>query len=227
MASAYVAGGKNDKNEFTGLVMGQLGTITETKEAEAIVAEGETAEATKPNYKNSHETTPIAKETGLFGYKEGAQSFGFRSDGTAFIGPSGGGRINFDGNGGVIYSGNFDGFKTDSTGKVSIDAGTQGTFFNLTDGQLITSSGLFRGDLAVHGGDLAGWQLDWSGLYRMREYQVENATVYYHAGLNSDTFVPTLTSNATFGHTVKNGAYYTTITGAPSIASKATTWRIP
>jgi hypothetical protein len=124
MASAYVAGGKNDKNEFTGLVMGQLGTITETKETVATVAEGETTEATKPNYKNSHETTPIAKETGLFGYKEGAQSFGFRSDGTAFIGPSGGGRINFDGNGGVIYSGNFDGFEFDEDGAVFVDTGT-------------------------------------------------------------------------------------------------------
>jgi hypothetical protein len=146
MASAYVAGGKNDENEFTGLVMGELGTIAPTEDADG-----------NSIYENSHQTAPSPKETGLFGYKEGAQSFGFRSDGTAFIGPSGGGRINFDGNGGVIYSGNFDGFKTDSTGKVSIDAGTQGTFFNLTDGQLITSSGLFRGDLAVHGGNLAGW----------------------------------------------------------------------
>lgn len=227
MASAYVAGGKNDKNEFTGLVMGQLGTITETKETVATAAEGETTEATKPNYKNSHETTPIAKETGLFGYKEGAQSFGFRSDGTAFIGPSGGGRINFDGNGGLIYSGNFDGFKTDDKGQVSIDAGTQGTFLNLVDGQLITSSGIFRGDLAVHSGDLAGWQLDWSGLYRIREQQVDNATIYYHAGLNSDTFVPTLSDRATFGYIVKDGAYYTTITGAPFRTSKASTWRIP
>jgi hypothetical protein len=34
---------------------------------------------------------------GLYGFHNGAQSFGFNVDGTAFIGRSGGGRIAFDG----------------------------------------------------------------------------------------------------------------------------------
>jgi hypothetical protein len=34
---------------------------------------------------------------GLYGYHEGAQSFGFKADGTAFIGKAGGGRIEFNG----------------------------------------------------------------------------------------------------------------------------------
>jgi hypothetical protein len=97
----------------------------------------------------------------------------------------------------------------------------------LADGQLITSSGIFRGDLAVNNGNLAGWQLDWSGLYRVREQEAGDNTVYYHAGLNSDTFVPTLLTNATFGYTIKSGAYYATITGAPWNMSNTTKWRIP
>ena len=47
--------------------------------------------------------------TGLFGYDHGKASYGFREDGTAFIGKSGSGRINFNGNEGLIYSDNFNG----------------------------------------------------------------------------------------------------------------------
>lgn len=222
MASSYVAGGKDDENIFTGVIIGELGTINPPEAAP--VAEGEEPPAFSYIPRN---TSPTPSETGIFGYQKGVQSFGFRSDGTVFIGPSGSGRINFDGNGGVIYSSNFDGFKTDDKGQVSIDAGTQGTFLNLADGQLITSSGIFRGDLAVNNGNLAGWQLDWSGLYRVREQEAGDNTVYYHAGLNSDTFVPTLLTNATFRYTIKSGAYYATITGAPWNMSNATKWRIP
>ena len=229
MASAYVAGGKNEENKFTGLVMGELGTITETKDTEATVAEGE-AEAIKPNYKNSHETAPTAKETGLFGYKEGAQSFGFRADGTAFIGPSGGGRINFDGNGGVIYSGNFDGFEFNTDGSVIVDVGTQGTYFSLQDGKLITSEGMFRGALGVEEGNLAGWKLDWSGLYKKREYETEledgtTAYQYYVAGINSNTSVPIVDADKVFSYSL--GTYYASITGATLGLKAATSWRIP
>ena len=44
---------------------------------------------------------------GLFGFHEGKQSFGFRANGTAFLGKSGGGRIEFDGNQGWIQSANY------------------------------------------------------------------------------------------------------------------------
>ena len=45
--------------------------------------------------------------TGLYGFCNGAQSFGFRIDGTAFIGPAGAGQISFDGTKGIIQSGNY------------------------------------------------------------------------------------------------------------------------
>jgi len=45
---------------------------------------------------------------GLYGFSKGEQSFGFKTDGTAFIGKSGGGRIEFDGNYGTIKSASYD-----------------------------------------------------------------------------------------------------------------------
>ena len=51
--------------------------------------------------------TDTATETGLYGYHQGGQSFGFLTTGTAFIGKSGWGRINFDGEKGEIYSASY------------------------------------------------------------------------------------------------------------------------
>ena len=48
--------------------------------------------------------TDITKTTGVYGFNAGAMSFAFKDDGTAFIGKSGQGRIEFDGNNGVIKS---------------------------------------------------------------------------------------------------------------------------
>lgn len=47
------------------------------------------------------------KETGLFGFKQGAETFGFKSDGTAFIGAPTGARIEFDGTNGFIQNADF------------------------------------------------------------------------------------------------------------------------
>lgn len=44
---------------------------------------------------------------GIYGFNDGAQSFGFNVDGTGFIGKSGRGRILFDGNEGVIQSSSY------------------------------------------------------------------------------------------------------------------------
>lgn len=44
---------------------------------------------------------------GIYGFNDGAQSFGFNVDGTGFIGKSGRGRILFDGNEGVIQSASY------------------------------------------------------------------------------------------------------------------------
>ena len=70
------AGRKNSNNQFEGVLMGDVG---------GTVYDGATG-------------------LGLYGYHQGAQSFHFGIDGTAFIGKSGGGRIEFDGNKAVIQS---------------------------------------------------------------------------------------------------------------------------
>jgi hypothetical protein len=71
------AGYKETDNSFTGVAMGKLLTDYES-------------------------LTSVA--TGLFGFRSGVQTFGFNTDGTAFIGRNGLGRIHFDGNSGKIAS---------------------------------------------------------------------------------------------------------------------------
>lgn len=62
-----------------------------------------------------------AAGTGVYGYHEGVQSFGLNIDGTAFMGKSGQGQIQFDGNSGTIQSMSF---KTNGTGmKIDLDDG--------------------------------------------------------------------------------------------------------
>lgn len=79
MATMLGAGYKDEENRFNGVLMGAV----------------------------SRAGGDSAAETGLYGYHEGAQSFGLNIDGTAFFGKSGRGRIEFDGNTGVIQSSSF------------------------------------------------------------------------------------------------------------------------
>ena len=84
LASKIAAGKKNQyDNTFSGVLMGELGTVNGTS------------------------------STGIYGFHHGATSFGFKDDGTAFIGKSGHGRIQFDGNKGIIESGSW---RTDNIG---------------------------------------------------------------------------------------------------------------
>lgn len=78
------AGIKNEDNSFSGIVMGDMGKVSDNFD---------------PNNKTG---------IGLYGLDHGAQSYGFNVDGTAFIGKSGKGRIHFDGNNGTITSGNYE-----------------------------------------------------------------------------------------------------------------------
>ena len=68
------AGYKDDGNSFNGILMGDIGS------------------------------TAGIQNVGLYGFNTGAQSFGFDINGTAFLGKEGRGRINFDGNNGIIQS---------------------------------------------------------------------------------------------------------------------------
>lgn len=69
LSTMIAAGTKDNNNKFTGVMMGDW----HAKGDESL-------------------DTP-----GLYGYNKGAQTFGFKTDGTGFIGASGKGRIEFDG----------------------------------------------------------------------------------------------------------------------------------
>lgn len=74
LAAQIAAGSKDNNNKFSGVLMGAVGQ------------DGTSA------------------KHGLYGYSSGALSFGFKEDGTAFIGKSGSGRINFNGTESTITS---------------------------------------------------------------------------------------------------------------------------
>lgn len=98
------AGRKTSDNTFSGVLMGDVG-----------VASGDNKTG-----------------LGLYGFHEGAQSFCFNVDGTAFLGKSGGGRILFDGNKGVISSPGW----VQEDKQWSCDSLT-GTLIDLDDAQLL------------------------------------------------------------------------------------------
>jgi hypothetical protein len=100
----FGAGRKNIDNTFSGVLMGDVAT---------------TADAT-------------VGEMGIYGYHHGGQSFGFKIDGTAFLGKAGAGRIHFDGNKGTISSPGWT--QNEKKWKCSRDTGTM---LDLDDAQLL------------------------------------------------------------------------------------------
>ena len=72
------AGRKNSNNTFDGVLMGNIA-----------------------------ETAGFKEGFGLYGFNDGAQSFGLNIDGTAFFGKAGRGRIEIDGNKGIIGSASY------------------------------------------------------------------------------------------------------------------------
>ena len=78
MSARMIAGRKESNNTFSGVMMG--------------------------DWKSQDAEENITNYTGIYGFYHGAASFGFRDNGTAFIGKSGSGRIEFLGDSGTITS---------------------------------------------------------------------------------------------------------------------------
>lgn len=112
------AGSKNDENQFTGVLMGDVGK----------------AQSTEGDQPRNDET-----QFGLFGYHEGAQSFGFNTNGTAFIGKSDQGRIEFNGNGGIIKSAAMDGMTIDINNGIIKSSDQKGMIIDVDNGKITTS----------------------------------------------------------------------------------------
>lgn len=113
LSTVVGAGVKNHDNTFSGVLMGDVGSVEDSSNHSGL---------------------------GLYGFHKGAQSFGFNVDGTAFLGKSGSGRITFNGNKGIIQSANYDGtYGTHldlddsilhlygSSGKIAFDTSTNST----------------------------------------------------------------------------------------------------
>ena len=148
------AGKKNDDNSFSGVLMGEV----ESEGGIQIYEEDALLERTL-----AHNHTGM----GIYGFHEGAQSFGFNINGTAFLGKSGGGRISFDGTHGFIYSQTWlDSFKqydennqwtgrynnpfnVNVNGNITLNKGSDGMAIDLQSGHIdaynfrLTSGGIY------------------------------------------------------------------------------------
>lgn len=103
------AGKKNSKNQFSGVLIGDIKDGTGLNDTE--------------------------KMTGVYGFHEGIMSYGLREDGTAFFGADGHGRIEIDGTSGIIRSAGWK--KSDDTWVLENGSGTlidldDGIFFAQT-----------------------------------------------------------------------------------------------
>ena len=79
LSPAIAAGRKNQKdNTFSGVMIG--------------------------DWKSTDTSSDITEQTGVYGFNHGSMSYAFKEDGTAFIGKSGRGRIEFNGDEGTIKS---------------------------------------------------------------------------------------------------------------------------
>lgn len=121
VAPAIAAGKKESDNTFSGVMLGDWS------------AQGGIESS-------------IGTQTGLYGFQHGAMSYAFKEDGTAFIGKSGSGRIEFDGNKATIktplYYANDIGMLIDlDDGYIDIKGGEITTIDTWTDNQEIKDKG--------------------------------------------------------------------------------------
>lgn len=107
LAAMMGAGHKNGNNTFTGVLMGDI--------------------VQKSNYTNKDE-----QQTGLFGYDDGSQVFGFNTNGEAYIGKSDVGRIYINGKTGRITSSARESYNINIK-KGEADNDPRGTEINLKD----------------------------------------------------------------------------------------------
>lgn len=107
LSPSIYAGKKESDNTFTGVMLGALST-TETEQ-------------------------DYTQNTGIYGFLKGNSTYGFKDDGTAYIGGSGMGRIEFDGTKGIIQS---ESYALQTSGQ--IETVTKGLQINLQEGTIKT-----------------------------------------------------------------------------------------
>lgn len=100
MSTMIGAGRKSKNNTFEGVLMGNIALGTGSDIGLENASSTGFLDQTNLGYSNQ-------TGLGLYGFHDGAQSFGFSIDGSAFLGKAGAGRILFNGNYGVIASANW------------------------------------------------------------------------------------------------------------------------
>lgn len=188
LAPRLVAGKKNSNdNTFSGVMLG--------------------------DWEGTNSSSELTSGTGLFGYHHGEQSYGFREDGTAFIGKSGAGRISFDGTGGIIESAAYTAGESGMSinlAKGTIDAHT----FKLTAGKNNTTitSGLNNTILLDSTAEQYPLQIgsnffvSWDGTLNTKN-GVFNKGKFNNIEVNSGKFTGTLYAPGTFyGANIKGGS---------------------
>jgi hypothetical protein len=200
LSPAIAAGKKvvdsNGNNTFSGVMLGDLGHLGAAKD--------------------------LIQETGLYGFHEGATSFAFMEDGTAYIGKSTSGRILFDGTKSIITSNkmakregglelDFDDGKirmvnpSDGTikGTILVDAGaktypfTIGNKFKVNwDGSIRATDGIFSG--TISGSDIYGGTISIG----------DNFNVDYNGNLtaNNGSFTGIINGSKIYGSDIFFGA---------------------
>ena len=183
LSSALVAGNKNEKNEFSGVIAGTLNTMMnlEVPVVSPYPLDNNGKPITDENGKNIEEDTIVYKtnriyrenQTGILGYKDGIQTYGFLDNGTAFIGPSGQGQILFDGTEGKIKSGgNFIKARQDNKTGVITTEGT-GMIIDFTYGGIYAPNFIldplgnasFAGRISADWGTVGGYNIASRMLY--------------------------------------------------------------
>ena len=161
LTSMVGAGSKNAANQFSGVVMGELKKLKNTDSS-------------------------IKDQTGLLGFDDGVQSFGFNVDGSAFLGAPGKGRISFNGEYGYLMSGNFNGFGSEGAIPIfekSVEpdfnfngATPKGVYIGLSSG-----NAYFAGTLYATEGKIGGWTIGDNVLSSLYDNGTED-------NLNDDTY---------------------------------------
>lgn len=165
MAAKIAAGRKESDNTFTGVIIG--------------------------DWESQENDGSISKNTGVYGFSGGQQSFAFKDDGTAFLGKSGRGRIHFDGDKAEIYSSSWD-----ADGNLANQAGM---YLNLDSGILCMNKlgGYSRVELTKE-----QFENNISLYYINLDYQLSSSTqasdgvkyylpnVFNLIALNTATYVP-------------------------------------
>lgn len=110
---------------------------------------------------------------GLYGYKDGTSSFGFKTDGTGYIGAKKKGRISFDGNSAMIFGGIKENDENSMTLNLYNDSNSKSTkainindsdFYVDYDGNLFASKATIKGNITATSGKIGSWLINNNGL---------------------------------------------------------------